>query len=79
MSNSRAVALCQIFDLGSLDFNQCHPRHPYLPENYIEAEEWRRTFWYIVYSNQWATSGRVGRPGGMVNENVGTSRFSRDC
>lgn len=79
MSNNRSVTLCQMFDLGNLDAGGRYRRLQFVPENYIESEEWRRTFWYVVYSNQWATSGRVGRAGGMLIDEVCKSTNLRLC
>jgi len=61
MSNRRAIALSHMLGLHKLDnattsaaevFKMLKP-----PKNFVEAEERRRTFWYIYFSDRWASAG----------------------
>jgi len=78
MSNRRALALSQLLELHRIDnvtpsgrksFNLLQP-----PQDFIEAEERRRTFWYIYFSDRWVGAG-AGRTSSIKNEEVSSKHL----
>lgn len=73
MSNRRAIALSQLLGLHQIDdaklsskrsFNMLQP-----PQDFVEAEERRRTFWYIYFSDRWVGAG-TGQTSTIKDEEV---------
>ncbi|KAK5326069.1 hypothetical protein LTR70_002334 [Exophiala xenobiotica] len=75
MSNKRAVALCQLLGLHQIDNANLSSRQSsnmlQPPQDFVEAEERRRTFWYIYFSDCWAGSG-TGQTPSIKDEEITT-------
>ena len=61
MSNRRAIALSFMLGLHRVDDfaasgkESCKVVGP--PRDFVEAEERRRTFWYLYFSDRWVAAG----------------------
>lgn len=73
MSNRRAVALSHMLGLHQVDnarsqsgvtFRMLKP-----PQDLVEAEERRRTFWYVYFSDRWVCAGS-GQVSSIKNDEV---------
>lgn len=61
MSTRRAIGLSNMLDLHRIDDGSLLTKRSLqilpLPANPVEAEERRRTFWYLFYGDRWVSSG----------------------
>jgi Fungal specific transcription factor domain len=75
MSVGRAVRLAQMLGLHRLDGDDSTGKNILAPPNdWIELEERRRTFWATFYGDRWASSG-TGWP--MVIDENDVSKLER--